>query len=436
MRTLRVIATAYACEPNTGSETGIGWNVVREVARHEGVDVTVITRKNNRPEIESALGGDADNAPTFVYYDLPSWAGWWKRGRRGLQLYYYLWQIGAARLARRLHGERSFDCAQHVTFGRYWTPSFLPSLGIPFFWGPVGGGETFPRPFWDTFSTRARLYEIARSVARAVGELDPFVRRTARRSSRAFAATRETQQRLRRLGAQDVELLGNAALSRAEHTRLAAADAPADGPLRFVSAGRLLHWKGFDLAVRAFAAADIPDAEYWILGDGPHRAALERLAEDLGVQSRVRFFGSVARDQVEQCLEAAHVMVHPSLHDSGGWAVIEAMATGRPIICLDLGGPAVMVDDQTGFSIVPTNADDAVRSIAQAMHLLDSDRHRLAQMGAAASRRVAEVFSWEAKADQLVTAYRAACGRQAGVRGATNDTPSAINEFATMTTTL
>ena len=108
-------------------------------------DVWVITRANNRSAIEAGLSRAPNDRLHFVYYDLPPWARWWKKGKRGVQLYYYLWQIGIYFVARRLHRNGQFDLTHHLTFGKYWSPSFLSLLPIPFIWGPVGGGESAPR---------------------------------------------------------------------------------------------------------------------------------------------------------------------------------------------------------------------------------------------------------------------------------------------------
>src|SRR6516164_1163816 len=97
---LRVLVSAYACEPGMGSEPGIGWNTVRELGqRHE---VWVITRANNQAKIESALASSPMPSVHFVYFDLPKWSRFWKRGSRAVNLYYYLWQLGAYFTARKL----------------------------------------------------------------------------------------------------------------------------------------------------------------------------------------------------------------------------------------------------------------------------------------------------------------------------------------------
>ena len=181
MNRLRVLISAYACEPYKGSEPGVGWNVAREVAKHH--EVWVLTRANNRTVIETELLRNPVPGLHFVYFDLPRWARWWKRGRRGLHVYYYLWQLGAYSVARRLHQEVRFDLTHHVTFVKYWAPSLLVLLPIPLIWGPVGGGESAPLAYRRDFSIRGKIHEIARDLARALSERDPLVCLTARRSA-------------------------------------------------------------------------------------------------------------------------------------------------------------------------------------------------------------------------------------------------------------
>lgn len=403
-RRLKILVSAYACEPGRGSEPGVGWNLARHLAEHH--EVWVLTRANNRPAIEAELAQRPVPNLHFVYHDLPPWARFWKRGQRGVQLYYYLWQLTAISVVRRLHREVGFDVAHHVTFVKYWAPSALAFLdGVPFVWGPVGGGESAPLAFWRTFGLRGIAYEVARTAARFLAEWDPLVRFTARRASRALATTPETRAQLKRLGVKHVEVLSEAALPEEEMEVLGRIPPPPPGPVRFLSIGRLLHWKGVYLGLEAFARSELKEAEYWIVGDGPERRRLEALARKLGVADRVRFFGRLPRPQVLELLSQVHVLVHPSLHDSGGWVCLEAMAAGRPVICLDLGGPAVQVAEETGFKIPARRSEQAVEEMAETMWRLakDSDLHRA--KGEAARRRVQEVFKWRQRASQIAKLY-------------------------------
>ena len=181
----------------------------------------------------------------------------------------------------------------------------------------------------------------------------------------------------------------------------------AGNPFRLLSLGRLLHWKGFHLGLQAFArmVRVFPQSEYWLIGDGPERRNLERLAERLGITEKVRFIGALPREEALRHLAEVDVLVHPSLHDSGGWVCVEAMAAGRPVICLDLGGPALQVTEETGFKIPARTPEQAVEEMAQAMLRLATDGAVRQRMGESARQRVREAFSWERRGEELQEIY-------------------------------
>ena len=398
---LRILISAYACEPEKGSEPGIGWNWASEMGRHH--EVWVITRANNRVPIEKSLAKEPLPNVHWVYFDLPGWARFWKKGERGLHPYYYLWQIGAYFVVRKLHRCVCFNLVHHVTFVNYWMPSFLVLLPIPFIWGPVGGGESAPRSFWRAFSFRGKTHELLRDFARSLAQLDPFVRLTAQRAAVGFATTEETAVRLRGLGCRKVTVLSQVGLPREEIAQLGALTVLRSNSFRLVSIGNLLHWKGFQLGLRGFAQfqSRFPAGEYWIVGDGPERKQLRKLAQRLGVAPSVTFWGAIPRRQVSAKLAECDVLLHPSLHDSGGWVCLEAMAAGRPVVCLDLGGPALQVTVDTGIKVPATSPEQVVADLAKAMLRLAEDPELRVRMGQASRQRVKEDFNWGKKGDSM-----------------------------------
>ena len=400
---MKILMSAYACEPGLGSEEDLGWNTARETASSH--EVWVLTRTFSRSAIEVELLHNPVPNLHFVYFEPLGWSEDWK-GKQGLvQLHYYLWQIQAYFVAKTLHKTQEFNFTWHSTYAKYWGPSFLSLLAIPFIWGPVGGGETAPIDFWKDFSLRGKLYEALRILAQRIGEQDPFTKMTAQRSFLAFATSEETAERLRHLKAKNVHILSSVGLSETDIKQLANCLQPADNVIRFVSIGRLLHWKGFHLGLRAFAAAQIPNSEYWFFGDGPERKRLESLAEKLQVAQKVKFWGAVPRKEILSKLEKCHVLVHPSLHDSGGWVCSEMMAAGRPVICLDLGGPSVQITKETGIKVPAHNPEQAVNGLMAAMIQLASDSDLRTQMGQAGQRRVREHFSWKVKGQYFSNLY-------------------------------
>ena len=404
-RLLKILLSAYACEPGQGSEPGVGWNWIKPLSRSH--EVWVITRTNNRPAIDAAV---VPGSARFVYCDLPGWVLRWKKGKPGILVYYYLWQFQAFLVARKLHATVRFDVVHHVTFVKYWMPSFLSLLSARFIWGPVGGGESTPPAFLPCYSFRGRIYERLRDIARSLGEIDPFVLMTARRAAVGLATTNQTAARVRSIGCRRVELFPEAGLTAEEIHALAAVPLRENGAFRILSVGDLLHLKGFELSLRAFARflSQGGDGEYWLIGDGPERRRLAGVAVALGVQTKVRLWGRLPRSETLLKLAECDVLAHPSLHDSGGWVCLEAMAAGRPVVCLDLGGPGVQVTPETGIKVVPRSPGQVIADMAEAFKLLSTDTEMRTRMCAAGRRRVSDHFSWDRKSEAARRIYELA----------------------------
>jgi glycosyltransferase involved in cell wall biosynthesis len=402
---MKILMSVYSCEPGKGSERGVGWNVVREVAQHH--EVWVLTRPDESKEvIEAELAIRPIPNLHFVYFTLPFWQDSLRWGQSGgIQLHYYFWQIQAYFVAKKLHQEINFDATHHVTFVKYSCPSFLSFLPVPFIWGPVGGGESAPWAFWSDFNWKNKLYEVARLVSRSIGEIDIFTRMTAQRSAIAYVTTADTASRVIMLGAPTVRISAETGMSLQDMEQLAQCPPPAIATVRFISIARLLHWKGFHLGLRAFAQANLPNAEYWILGEGPELKKLETLASDLGIADQVVFWGLQPRSEVLLKLGQCSALVHPSLHDSGGWVCLEAMAAGRPVICLDLGGPATQVSAEAGIKVSASNPEQSVNELSAAMVHLAINHDACLKMGQAGQKRVRECYSWEAKGKELARIY-------------------------------
>lgn len=405
MSRLKVLVSAYACEPYQGSEPGVGWNWIRQIARFH--DVWVLTRSSNRKAIEEATGRNALPNAHWIYIDLPPRLRFWKRGRRGVHLYYYLWQICAYFKATRMHSEVRFDLAHHVTLVLYWLPSMVGLLGVPFVLGPVGGGDRTPPEFYRAHSFQWTTFEWVRNVALWAANLDPLGRLVARRAAIAFGTTTATARGLMKLGAKRVRVLSQVGLPEDELALLGGLPIRDSRPFRCVSIGGLLPLKGLHLGLKAFShfQRDFPASEYWIIGDGPERRNLKELAEGLGVTDKVRFWGEMPRSMVFNKLPDCDVLLHPSLHDSGGIVCAEAMAAGRPVVCLNLAGPGMQVTEETGYKVSAITPEQVVFDMTEAVkQLADSSKLRR-QMGEAARQRARNEFHWDKKGNLIAEVY-------------------------------
>jgi glycosyltransferase involved in cell wall biosynthesis len=412
--------SAYACEPNIGSEAGVGWNWAAQAALH-GHEVHVITRSNNRGVIEEELRTRPIPRIFFHYFDLPGPLPSWKKrtGYYGLLSYYYLWQLGAWTLARRLHKAHGFDVAHHVTFVNDWMPSGVGWIRAPFIWGPVGGSTNVLPPSMREFIPRqARRYEwIRRTMQGVLRWGDPFVALTRRRADVILTFTREALEGIparHRSKARAVVHVGIPSADLPEPTNV-----PGTGnAFTVVSGSRLVHWRGFDLLIEAFTRyvqETRAEARLLITGEGPFRAYLEELIRSLGVSDRVTLLGRLpTRADVYRIVESADLFALPILRDGPSASILEAMLAGRPVLCLDHGGSGEMVPEGLGFKVKVLRREQVIEDIAAALVWADTHRDELARMGREAREYAIDRHDWNRIGDAIDAVYRqiAAEGRK------------------------
>jgi glycosyltransferase involved in cell wall biosynthesis len=367
---VKILMSAYACEPGRGSEGGVGWNWLLAASRDH--DVWVLTRANNRDAIEAGLAEAATflpRTPTFVYVDLPDWARFWKRGGFGIRAYYYVWQLLVWRTVRRLSRTTAFDVVHHTTLANLWLPALADIPRVPFILGPVSGGQRVPLRLYPALGSRAALLEVGLRLARFASRINPLVRTSWRRASLIVVNNRETLAVLPARHRRKVVFRSNAVVEED-------ADVPRQDPaLRApgklaVCAGRLSPFKGVSLAIRALR--DSPRWRLQVVGDGPELTRLRRLAERLGVADRVEFRPALPQAQLWALLASCDALVLPSLKEGASFVAAEAQALGLPVVALDQGGPATLAAfPRTAFRLVrPSSIAETARGIAAALEAL------------------------------------------------------------------
>jgi glycogen(starch) synthase len=180
-----------------------------------------------------------------------------------------------------------------------------------------------------------------------------------------------------------------------------------------LSAGRLEENKGFHVLLRALAAvrahgALAEDSWRWIvLGDGPYRGALERLASELGLAPHVRFAGRVPDEQLHAWHELSTLFVHPTLYEGSSLVTLEAMAHRRAVVASAAGGiPDKVRPGENGWLVPPGDPSALAAAISGAL----ADADRLTRYGRAGRAIVEREFSWDAAGDATVALYRQLLG--------------------------
>ena len=386
---------AYCCEPGRGSEWGLGWSFVQELSRTQ--PTWVVAHEDCKPALDKYLAERHSGQAVYpVYVKLPRWLGWMRNSYYSLfNAHYYLWQFAAAKALRRLHRHVQLDLVQHVSLSRWWMPSAgatLAGRNVAFVFGPVGGGELLPKHFRQGSPLVSRIADAMRWVGRTICRRDPLLVRTIRKADLLVAAIPVAKAWFERYGVANIDLDTPATCSTQEiidAATLARANRPADRPFTFASCGGLSYYRGVDLALRAFAKANIPNSKYLHACDGPMRPALEQLARDLGIADRVEFLGDRPHAECVAATACADAVVHTVLRDSQG-VVPDVLRVGAPVITLDHLTPAMLITPECGH-LIPINDDTTpqkiVDDLAAVMTQWHADPALLAAKSAAAVER-------------------------------------------------
>lgn len=419
MTRLRVLVCAFACHPNASSglgsgEDALGWNLTVQIARFH--DVEALTYAANRSSVEEALRSSSIGNVRFHYIDLLPWLRPLLRIQGGHQFYYFLWQIKAYFVSRALHKRLSFDLFHHITYANDWMASFIGALlPVPYIRGPGGGAHRTPRGFESEYSLKGRYWELIRSVGQWLFRRDPFFQRGQKRAQAILVCNRESRSQVPAKWSHKVHLFPVNGVS-AEDLISADAGQPSDAVFRILSAGTLIRVKGFGLAIKAFKefATKQPQSEFCIIGSGPEEPRLRAMVAQFQLQDRVRFLPRVSHQTLLSKMAACDVFLFPSLRDGGGAVVVEAMSAGKPVVCLDTGGPGMHVADKWGIKIAPTSPQEAVDGLAAALLRLYLDEQLRRRLGTSARDRAQQFYFWDKIGERLMGIYREALESKPG----------------------
>ncbi|WP_158941317.1 glycosyltransferase family 4 protein [Granulicella sp. S190] len=395
---MNVLLSAYACLPNSGSEPGNGWNWAVHLAER-GIHVTVLTRSENREQIEAHEREHPSKNISFGFVTVPG------RLKPGSGIHYALWQMLAVGVARSLDRQRRFDIVHHVTYTSIHVPTQLWRLGRPTVFGPVGGGQTAPASMLEYFGPSRRSEE-RRSLLTRILPYSPFHKRWLGKMSAVLAANRDTLELIQEMGRADVRLQfdnGVGAEYLAGEPRLYRA---VTDPVRLIWVGRMLPRKALPMALDALAMTR-QRSTLTIVGNGLAEDAVRQMIAERGLNDRVEWAGRrLTWDEVRTAYLEHDALFFTSLRETSGVQLLEAMAVGLPVITLDLHGARDVVPDGASIKVPVTSPKAVVASLASAIDqfalMTAEQKNAMSQ----ASWDFAKTCTWTTRAADADALYR------------------------------
>lgn len=392
----KILVSAYSCEPGYSSEQEVGWKWSNLLSEFN--DVYVLTRLSNKKNIEDFIKNSSQSSIIkFIYYDLPPWARKWKKGERGLYLYYTLWQFGAYRKALTLHKLENFDIVHYVTFGSLLLPNFMSLMPTKFVLGPVGGGENVPLNFIGEFSNKGKIAEVLRHSIQLSQKINPMFLLQCYRSNKILVRTKETHKMIPSFFWHKTELMLETGVPE-ELLDYRSKQPQNSEVIKIITVGRFIHSKINILTLKVILEFkqkyNVP-FKFYILGKGHEREKLEAFCQENGIGEDVIFTGWLSRDKVFGHLSNSDIYYSTTFKEGGTWAFFEAIAIGLPVACLKISGPDMILADGCGIKVEPTNAEDVIRKLADGLFRLSSSADLRAEMAGKAKDALLENMTWE-----------------------------------------
>lgn len=409
-----VLLVAYDCAPNKGSASLIGWQWYSRLAKR--VPVTLVTHIRNQKDLFQA--GAPVKSSQLIFIDTEWFAKplcylaekLFPHSDHAQMLLcspdFYLYDfITIHRLKQALKNGAHWDIIHLVTPLSPVTATRLHVLKRPVILGPWNGGLKTPTEFPEIMREDSSwLYSIRR-----LGYLIDFCVGTTRRAATIFTATQATWQSIpTHSRARCQFMLENGVDLTIFQAKPWPQPPSLTNPLRLIFVGRLQAFKGLPMLLTAIAQLkkQIP-LQLTVVGDGSLREKWQQHAHQLQIAQLITWHTAMKQTEVAAKIQAAHVLCLPSVRESGGAVLLEAMACARPVLTINYGGPAEIVDDEVGRAISPVGGAPAViAGLVEELHDIFQNSAQWRRRGEEGRRRAELFYDWEVKIERALALYQ------------------------------
>ena len=394
---MNYLISAYSVNPYKGSEDSIGWNWVLQYEKNykKGDRIILLTKKFNEKDTRRGLKEFNIQHVELVIVDVPDALNWFREKHSAFHhMYYILWQHWAWLWVK--HSGIRFDVIHHVTMNDYRIPSELyKAKGAKVIWGPMGGAQVTPRPL--KVYEKNQLVASFREFVNKSCSWNPFYKKALRSYYKIYCINNETQKQISRIVGKDVPLMPELAL-RDEYKNLPIQKRNND-ILKIVFVGRLIGKKGIAFLVDALSLMPTDmDWELLIFGDGDDRALIEKQITDSGIGKNVKLMGNRPLNQIAEAYQQADVFVLPSLRETSGNVLLEAMAYAVPIVAFDTSFCRLLKEVDCGVFINTEQALDNIKEdYCKAIVTLGQEKELAKQMGLNGYKYVNSKLTWDEK---------------------------------------
>ena len=331
---MNYLISAYSINPYKGSEDSIGWNWVLQHEKNYkvGDNIFLITKRYNEQDTRKGFKEFGIKHIKLIIVDVPNYLNWFREKNSMFHhMYYILWQYWAWIWVKK--SGIKFDIIHHVTMNDYRIPSYLyKQKNSKVIWGPVGGAQVTPRAL--RCYEKNRLIATFREFINKTCSWNPFYKKKLMSYEKIYCINDETKKQIEKILGKNVEILPELAL-RDEFKNINLVENKND-IFKIVFVGRLIGKKGIDFLIDVLVL--LPNDMKWellIFGDGVDCNLIKEHIKRSGIENHVKLMGNRPLNQISEAYKQADVFVLPSLRETSGNVLLEAMAYAIPIVGFD-----------------------------------------------------------------------------------------------------
>jgi glycosyltransferase involved in cell wall biosynthesis len=405
---INVLVSCFACGPNWGSEVGMGWNWIINLADH--CHLHVITEKGFQKEIETEIVKlNLVNPPKFYYIDIGDFGRklFWKQGSLWFYFHYGKWQRTAFKQALKIIESNEIQLIHQLNLIGFREPGYLWKLSRrkPVIWGPVGGFNQVPFNYILKFSLKNKAFYFGKNLIHFFQVyFDRRVRNAFANSTLVLAESTSTKKIIKKVFGIDTILMNETGADFKDfyqHPTFCN-----NNTLNLLWVGKIQGLKSLPIALMTMKKVQgkVP-VKLSIVGDGPDEISCKQFAINLGIDDIVCFLGKKPNKEVKELMKVHDLLFFTSLKEGTPHVVLEALSNGLPVLCHDACGHGDIINDSIGIKIPMESHFKSVELFAEKIQYLNKNPSRLVEFSKN-TREYVETYSWENKTKKMIDIYQ------------------------------
>ncbi len=398
---LSILINAYACSPIKGSEPGMAWNWIINLAND--CKLYVITEGEWEKEIEEKIKQQPNGKNITFYYNPVSdkiREMCWNQGTWKFYYYYRQWQKETLEIAKTIIAEHEIDLIHQLNMVGYREPGLLWKIdGIPKVWGPIGGFGGIPNNYLSLYSKRSAFKQIIKQIINTYQIHLPYINEPIHKVDELIACNSIAKNCLQKISNKNIPIISEVGAKKFNKTLT-----PKDyysPTLKLAWVGKNDERKALSLAIKVLSELIELNIELNVYGISRNELNNEKLPKN------IIFHGWLKHEQVENKLQHCHLLLFTSLFEATGTAVLEALSMGLPVLCHNTCGQGDIINNQCGYKVEMKSVEYSIDQFKSSIIELYHNRSLLQQLSKGAKQRVNEL-SWENNSKKMLNIYKRA----------------------------